>query len=632
MLIDHKLIEKAKEKLGDRNADEIAAILQVEQYNDRQHKSLCPFHHEDTPSFIYNAKKHCFHCFGACGTNTDIIDAYMHTGLTYLESVEKLFELAGIQYSFGEKGIQTKREHRYPKPKYADNKEKIYQYLETRKISKETADYLGLEQDEKGNILFRYWDTNDVLTMVKCRPSRQVRHGESKNWVWPDSDADHILFNINKINTDSPMLITCGELDCAAAVEAGFINAVSIPFGDGNTQWVSECWEFIDRCDEIIIAYDNDDSGRKFVKEIIPRLGAYRCKVVNLPDIVEVNDKKHAIKDLNEYLYWMGKEKLLDIITHAQDSPIPSLVDFADVDDIDTSELDGVQTGIEAIDYDVGRFFLGSFNILSGTPGSGKSTFLSQFMAYAMDRGYKCWSYSRELPAWQFKNWMLYAMSGPENLEQKTDSVGRVYWKVKPECKTKINEYYRDMLMLYRDDAPNSRESIQASMTDAARKYGTKLFVLDNLMMIDIGANENNKNEKQTDFVNWLIKFSLQYNVCVFLVVHPNKTQNVEENIGMYAISGTSNIINLAHRAIGLRRVTDREKQRGLHTEADVVLNIIKDRFTGYVGREWELRYDKASRRFYMNQNELHMKYGWDQNVSREKPLFYDEDVFGSIA
>ena len=188
------------------------------------------------------------------------------------------------------------------------------------------------------------------------------------------------------------------------------------------------------------------------------------------------------------------------------------------------------------------------------------------------------------------------------------------------------------MLMLYRDDAPNSRESIQASMTDAARKYGTKLFVLDNLMMIDIGANENNKNEKQTDFVNWLIKFSLQYNVCVFLVVHPNKTQNVEENIGMYAISGTSNIINLAHRAIGLRRVTDREKQRGLHTEADVVLNIIKDRFTGYVGREWELRYDKASRRFYMNQNELHMKYGWDQNVSGEKPLFYDEDVFGSIA
>ncbi len=609
MLIDRKLIWKAKESLGDQNAEIIRNILNLDGYNERQHKSLCPFHHEDTASFIYNPKQYNFHCFGACGTNTDIIDAYMHKGLTYLEAVEALFDMAGITYAFGEKGIQTKREHRYPKPKYAQTNDRIYSYLETRHISKETADHLGLKQDEKGNILFQYWDSNDVLTMVKCRPSRPVRHGESKNWVLPDSDADHILFNLNKVNFDSPLLITCGELDCAAAVEAGFINSVSIPFGDGNTQWISECWSYLDQCTEIILAYDNDDSGRKYIKEVIPRLGAYRCKVVNLPEIVEVESKKHSIKDLNEYLYWMGKEKLLDLITHAQDSPIPSLIDFSDVDDIDTSELDGIQTGFNAVDYDLERFFLGSFNILSGTPGSGKSTFLSQFMAQAMDHGYKVWSYSRELPAWQFKNWMLYCISGCDHLEEKTDTLGRIYWKVPSEVKAKVNEYYRDMLVLYKDDAANDRESIQKSMIDSARKYGTKLFVLDNLMMIDIGANENNKNEKQTEFTNWLIRFSLQYNVCVFLVVHPNKTQNVEENIGMYAISGTSNIINLAHRALGLRRVTDSEKARGNHVDANVILNVIKDRFTGYSGKEWELRYDKASRRFYMNQDELRTTY-----------------------
>ena len=82
MLIEPEKIQKAKELLGDRNAALIADILNIQNYDEKNMKACCPFHEEKTPSFIYNRKSFCFHCFGSCGRNYDIIDAYIATGTT----------------------------------------------------------------------------------------------------------------------------------------------------------------------------------------------------------------------------------------------------------------------------------------------------------------------------------------------------------------------------------------------------------------------------------------------------------------------------------------------------------------------------------------------------------------------
>lgn len=47
-------------------------------------------------------KRFSFHCFGACARNYDILDVFIYKGMTYLQACQKLFELAGIRYSFGE--------------------------------------------------------------------------------------------------------------------------------------------------------------------------------------------------------------------------------------------------------------------------------------------------------------------------------------------------------------------------------------------------------------------------------------------------------------------------------------------------------------------------------------------------
>lgn len=161
--------------------------------------------------------------------------------------------------------------------------------------------------------------------------------------------------------------------------------------------------------------------------------------------------------------------------------------------------------------------------------------------------------------------------------------------------------------------------------------------------MIDLGANENNRNDKEKELVNWLIQFSAKYKTCVFLVCHPNKTQDYRENIGIYNISGSSSIVNLGHRVIGLRRVTKKE-QDSLNTDKpseyarySVVLSMVKDRLTGKANFELGMHYDPASRRFFTSYEELDHQYKWDGTKYTE-PLPIPEclqdntnEVFGEI-
>lgn len=208
MFVEKEQILKAKTKLGDRNADLIAELLQLEKYDAINKKALCPWHNEDTPSFIYNPKTFQFHCFG-CSKNTDIIDAYMYTGMTYLEALQQLFKEAKIQYSFGEKGVKTKYQYRYPKAEPINDKEHVYKYLSQRCISKETVDLLDVREDAQGNICFNYYDTNDVLCLVKYRPSHKIDKNKGEVKATYCRYGQTVTTSVFQTESVSSILTTC---------------------------------------------------------------------------------------------------------------------------------------------------------------------------------------------------------------------------------------------------------------------------------------------------------------------------------------------------------------------------------------------------------------------------------------
>lgn len=623
MQIDREAILQAKEKLGDRNAQIIVEELGITDFDEKNMKCCCPFHQEDHASFIYNKKAFNFRCFGSCGRSYDILDVFMYKGATYAEACKKLFELAEMPYSFGELGVKTKRHYRYPHEVPCTDKSKVYAYFEQRKISRETLDALDVRQDSEGNVVFNYYDTNDVLTMVKYKPSHKVQHGQAKCWCQQNSDTAPLLFNMNRINVNSPLLICEGEPDCLSAIEAGFKNAVSVPLGSSNLHWIDENLEWLDQFESIIICADNDDAGVKMQKECVPRLGSWRTKVVDIPAI-PIGNTGRVTKDLNEILYVCGKDKVLELILDAKDSPVPSVADLSDVEPTEYEDVDGVTTGLKAIDDELMRLFFGTLTIVSGQPGSGKSSLLTQLACNSLDNDISTRLFSGELPNGVEKSWFNYIFAGPRNITDAISRRGNPYKKISTTTLAEINKTYKGRWHIYRDDYDNTLDKLIASMTDTVRKYGARCLILDNFMCIDTETSEE-ELRSQTDTIKKLIEFAKKYQVAVILVCHPRK-MDAGTNVGIYDIAGTSNIVNLAHRTIGLRRVTDAERENAAKysekrrqlLKYDVIVTVVKDRMFGRQNIDVGLYYDPASRRFFSDMDEYDRRFSWDKKEYKE--------------
>ena len=63
----------------------------------RNHKGLCPFHEEKTPSFNVNADRQIFHCFGCDAGGNAFTFLTRHENLTFPEAVRELGRQVGIE-------------------------------------------------------------------------------------------------------------------------------------------------------------------------------------------------------------------------------------------------------------------------------------------------------------------------------------------------------------------------------------------------------------------------------------------------------------------------------------------------------------------------------------------------------
>jgi len=74
----------------------------------KNYVGLCPFHKEKTPSFTVSPDTQLYHCFG-CGKSGDVITFIQEIeGLSFVEAVDKLGELAGVKVDISD-NIDYKR-------------------------------------------------------------------------------------------------------------------------------------------------------------------------------------------------------------------------------------------------------------------------------------------------------------------------------------------------------------------------------------------------------------------------------------------------------------------------------------------------------------------------------------------
>ena len=427
---------------------------------------------------------------------------------------------------------------------------------------------------------------------------------------------------MNRIDTTQPLVVTEGELDSLSVIESGYKNCVSIPLGAQNTKWIEENYDWLEQFDKIIIWYDNDEIGIRIRKDVCARLGSWRSLFVDVPLIIEDSDgKKRKIKDANEVLYFFGKEKVLDFISNAQELPIIGIDDLALVEDFDLEAAPGLYSGLKSINDIVYKFLFGSVILITGMRGAGKSSFINQvFVCEPLQQGHDVFIFSGELGSPVVKSWIELTMAGDEKIKMK-DSFVHV---IDSQARKEMREWYKNRIWIY-NDKDNNADNILDKAIATTRKYGVKVWVIDNLMCLDINADDKNIWQKQKDFIVKLNRLALLYNVLVVLITHPRKLREGAE-MNSDDISGAGEMGNLAQYIASVRRVSKKEKEgekdnKGNYKKGkepikeDTEVDIMKNRYTGKIDKAL-LYFSYPSYRFYDTIEALYKRYKWNKDTS----------------
>lgn len=283
---------------------------------------------------------------------------------------------------------------------------------------------------------------------------------------------------------------------------------------------------------------------------------------------------------------------------------------------VDVYSLEKIPTGFENIDHRLLGFAMGSLSIITGYNANGKSTLINQMcIAESMSYGYKVFAYSPELTNSNLKSWLYPTIANDDHFINKSYK-GNKYRTLGNVGIKYIDEWIKDKLFIYTDDSitSNEKQSLQDMNNLAAQ--GVKVFIIDNLMKIDLENSYKNEYIAQKIFVNKLKNFARKYNVIVHLVAHPKKPQAGNTKITKFDVAGTGDITNLADYVISISRITeeDRIKNHELIGK-DAVIKVMKDRIKGNGEFANTFSFDTERKRFYSNQNELNKDYGYTNNL-----------------
>lgn len=619
-------IQEAKDIIGDDAISIIAEHLGITVEDGR---ASCPFHQDDTPSFIWNPKLKYFKCF-SCSRVYSILDYFVDITGSTKEAINELFKMAHMEYDtysykpFEGDRIDWFKDYKYPHPEKEPTEDNVIKYLGYRGISKNTIEYAGIKEDEYGNIAFEYRDLDNELLAVKYKPSRKVKNGEPKMWFQKDASTVPILWNVKKLDFTKPLVISEGEIDALSIIESGYNNVCSIPNGAGSISWIEFNFDFLENFNSIILWFDNDKAGEEGLKKTASRLGEYRCKIVKPKiddeDKVEEYYSSHGRMgvrktDANNILITCGKERVIDLINRAEEVPVKNLKYLMDCEVLDLKDVEKFTTGLQSLDNILYGSLMSTLTIYTGVAGSGKSTLCNLTSVIApIETGHKVFVFSGELSEGQLLSWIMSPLAGINNTVVWDNDGGRKGFSTTAEAEQAIRDYYHNDIIVYSssDELETSDDDLIKAMEVAYKKYGCDVFLVDNLLCIPMEANGNeSKWDAQKKFIIKLMNFTTQYNVSTNLVVHPRKPSGDEDgDLGIYSLHGASELSNLCHRLISVKRL--KEDEDGYSME----VNIIKDRPSQAAGQRCRLMYDYCTRKIYSTNEELKHEFNWELNFN----------------
>ena len=331
----------------------------------KNYKGLCPFHGENTPSFVVSPDKGIYKCFG-CGEGGNVVSFVSSLeAISYPQAILKLAKRAGIETNIvlpSDESIQDakfKNEfdilefskgfyHYYLNhtkegkvalaylhdrgmsdetiakfgiglaPSYSDA---LVKTLANNRYSLDVAMELGLLNEHNGQYYDRFksrimFPIFDKIGHVVGFSGRVFLEGDTHLGKYVNSPESPIfqkgklIYHLNDaklaIRRYNRVLLFEGFLDVISAVEAGFVESVAT-MGTALTDDHSR--ELRRLTDQIILCFDGDKAGLAAANKAIPILMAQNFSV----SVVEIPNKM----DPDEFIKTHGKEAFSKLIDQA---------------------------------------------------------------------------------------------------------------------------------------------------------------------------------------------------------------------------------------------------------------------------------------------------------------------------
>ncbi|PIZ92427.1 MAG: DNA primase [Candidatus Magasanikbacteria bacterium CG_4_10_14_0_2_um_filter_41_10] len=311
------------------------------------HKGLCPFHQEKSPSFMVNRERQSWHCFG-CNKGGDIFSFVQEIeGLDFVEALKMLAQKAGIQLTntFEDKEASSQKNRIKDINAKAtafyhhvllntDASKDAQAYLEKRGLTHETivdwqigfipdqwdlltsyllkkgysiddlvASGLTIKKDGatagngkgfydrfRGRIMFPIWDVHGNVVGFTGRVLVETEKSGGKYVNTPQTsvyDKSRVVFGLNKAKQDirkkDVVVMVEGQMDVIACHQAGMKNVVAT----SGTALTSEQIILLKRySSNMNMAFDADDAGIHAVDRGIDLavVQGMHIKVIEIPE------------------------------------------------------------------------------------------------------------------------------------------------------------------------------------------------------------------------------------------------------------------------------------------------------------------------------------------------------------
>ena len=433
-------------------------------------------------------------------------------------------------------------------------------WLSGRGIDPVLAAKLGLTttRDESGNWLtVPYREAGHTI-------NHKHRQCQSKRFRM-DTGAPLTLWNVDCLNDPGvsdpfcPVIITEGEMDALAAMQAGYSFTVSVPNGAPSTategaidpandaERFKPLWrarEALDKVAGFIIATDADEPGRVLAHELVRRLGAERCRLLVYPD---------GCKDLNDVLIRDGAGVVSALIQSAKPYPVGGLYT---IDDFPVPPpLKPWRLRIPEL-HEAWPIIPGTLSVVSGYAGNGKTSVLMAVVADLLTQGVNvCLGSFETSPQPILFNELRGHISGCYHAHMDSAQTRA--------ADDMMRERLRIIAQQPRDEGSEfTLEAVLELSRIAVLRDGARVIVLDPWNEVE---HKRDANERETDYSNRAIRmmkqFARNYDVALILVAHPRKPVMDRGSVKaptLYDIAGSAAFANKADFGMIVHR-PDRE-------------------------------------------------------------------------